>query len=83
MKDSEKNNCLALRYQFRDETGDYNGEHQDIRHQKWVEYVDGSSLTQNEKAICIKEFLENEKDSLERFRKKRQRKIQRKLLEDY
>lgn len=67
MTEQNKQNCLTLRYAFRDETGDFRGEHQDIRHQKWVDYVNKSNLTPYEKELCIKEFLNDDKTSRERY----------------
>ena len=71
MTEVEKQNCLFLRYKFAEDTGDYRSQHQDIRHQKWTKYVNNSTLTQIEKAICLKEFLNNERNSIERYRRKR------------
>ena len=56
MTKQEKANCLRLRYRFAAE-GDYLNSSNEFRHNQWINYVDKSKLTNNEKKICKKEFL--------------------------
>ena len=61
-----KRNCINLRRKFGDSTWKLPFIE---RHKLWVEFVNKSNLTTEEKEACIEEFL-NTKD-LERYNKKR------------
>lgn len=62
-----KRNCKALRHKF----GDTSKELPFLERSKlWVDFVNKSGLTLEEKEACIEEFL-NPKD-LERYNKKRE-----------
>lgn len=52
-----KEKCLKVRYQFRDYYNDMIGKPQYERHEKWLDFVDSSDLTEEEKRICKKEFI--------------------------
>lgn len=68
-----KRNCIALRRKFGDSAKELPFL---VRHKLWIDFVNKSDLTLEEKEACIEEFL-NPKD-LERYNKKK--KINKALL---